>query len=153
MTTTTTTTTSVADIEALVRAYRTAWTAFSRACDRAHKCAVAAQRAAPDLMLADEYDAQGAVFVVEHTNEVRDVLTRHGWFDARRRVQKAEERLQAVYAAVLAAPVTAPSDILAKMRARHYGTWTIADHDAHDDDEQLFGAIWRDLEVGLARTA
>jgi hypothetical protein len=88
---------------------------------------------------------------IEHREEIRDLLQRHGWFSAQRRLYKAHYRKVAAYTSVVTAPVAGPADILAKLRARNRscGKPDFDDVEAGNASEEdaLLVTIRRDLEA------
>jgi hypothetical protein len=83
---------------------------------------------------------------VEHREEIGELLERHGWFAAQKRMAKANAKIGKTLRAVMDAPVTGPADVLAKIKVVQ--PWAFDDdEDSADDEEYLLVAIRRDLEA------
>jgi hypothetical protein len=78
-----------------------------------------------------------------HREKITEVLERHGWFKASDRMHKAYARVSEAYAALMAAPVTCPDDILAKIEVRGMPVF----EETGSEDEMLFSAIYRGVQA------
>jgi len=88
---------------------------------------------------------------IQHREEIRDLLQRHGWFSAQRRLYKAPYRKVAAHTSVVTAPVAGPADILAKLQARNRSCekpdFEDVEADAASEEDALMVTIRRDLEA------